>query len=414
MTLTATDSSPQMVLGAVNPTSDTTALPSAPTAATSTEPTGFGVDATAAKILVIDDEPINIVFVRNILVASGYRNVLALSDAPSAMATIERERPDVVLLDIVMPQVSGLEILSQMRTNPQIALTPVIILTAAGDEATRSRALELGATDLLGKPIRPTELLPRVRNALVVKAHHDYLRGYAQQLERQVRQRTAELNGSRLELIHCLARIAEYRDNETGRHVIRVGRYAGIIARKLGLEESAAELIEHAAPLHDIGKIGIPDAILLKPGQLTPDEFELMQRHAAIGRRTFQPMSSSDWKTFRSHTLLGEMIMDLESSPLIAMAGEIALTHHEKWDGSGYPLGLSGEDIPLSGRIIAVADVFDALSSRRPYKPAFPLERCFAILEEGRGKHFDPHVLQAFLDCRDQVVQVRIEYADLE
>ena len=231
--------------------------------------------------------------------------------------------------------------------------------------------MELGATDLLGKPIRPTELLPRVRNALVVKAHNDYLRSYAQQLERQVRQRTGELNGSRLELIHCLARIAEYRDNETGRHVIRVGRYAGIIARQLGLEESAAELIEHAAPLHDIGKIGIPDAILLKPGQLTPDEYELMQRHAGIGRKTFQPMSCSDWKAFRSHTLLGEMIMDLDSSPLITMAGEIALTHHEKWDGSGYPLALSGEDIPLSGRIVAVADVFDALVESPPLQTGF-------------------------------------------
>jgi len=195
---------------------------------------------------------------------------------------------------------------------------------------------------------------------------------------------------------------------------MRVGRYAGMIARKLGLDENLVELIEHAAPLHDMGKIGIPDAILLKPGKLTPEEYEVMQKHSVFGKRTFQPMSNDEWRAFQSHTFLGEMIMGVDSSPLITMAAKIALTHHEKWDGSGYPLGLAGEEIPLPGRITSVADVFDALSSRRPYKPAWPLDRCFAAMEAGRGKHFDPVVLDAFSACREEIVQIRMKFADTE
>ena len=182
----------------------------------------------------------------------------------------------------------------------------------------------------------------------------------------------------------------------------------------MGLEPEFVELIGHASPLHDMGKVGIPDAILLKPGTLSPDEFEVMQRHCVYGKRTFEPMSRDEWRMFKSHTFLGEMIMDVRSSPIITMAAKIALTHHEKWDGSGYPMGLSGEDIPLAGRITAVADVFDALSSKRPYKPAFPLDRCFAIMEEGRASRFDPQVLDAFLAAREDIVEVRMEYIDVE
>ena len=217
-----------------------------------------------------------------------------------------------------------------------------------------------------------------------------------------------------MELIHCLARAAEYRDCETGRHVVRVGRYAGIIARQMGLEEETVELLEHAAPLHDMGKIGIPDDILLKPGKLAPDEFELMQKHCGFGRHTFEPMAADAWRTLKSHTFLGEAIMDTPSSPVIQFAAEIALTHHERWDGSGYPLGLAGEDIPLSGRITAVADVFDALSSRRPYKPAMPLDKCLTILEEGRAKHFDPKILDAFFASKEQIVSIMVQLADLD
>jgi putative two-component system response regulator len=196
--------------------------------------------------------------------------------------------------------------------------------------------------------------------------------------------------------------------------VIRVGRYAEVISRKLGLDERTVELIAHAAPLHDMGKVGIPDGILLKPNALTPEEFEIMQKHSVYGKYTFEPMSQEEWQVFKSHTFFGEMIMDVESSPLITMASKIALTHHEKWDGSGYPLGLAGEDIPLGGRITAVADVFDALSSRRPYKPPLPMNRCFEIMQEGRGSHFDPQVLDAFMACRDTIIAIRMDLADLD
>ncbi len=276
------------------------------------------------------------------------------------------------------------------------------------------KPLSLGATDLLSKPLRSTELLPRVRNALLLKSHVAHLQSYSQELERQVRRRTAELLGSRTELIHCLARLAEYRDNETGRHVIRVGRYSGLLARQLGLDEDTCELIENAAPLHDIGKIGIPDAILLKEGKLTPEEYEIMQRHVALGKGAFEPMSQHEMRTVRSHTVLGEMMVNVSTSPLLTMASQIALTHHERWDGTGYPIGLSGEDIPISGRIVAAADVFDALSNKRPYKPAFPMEKCFNILDEGSGTQFDPQVVAAFKAIRDDILQVRIALADID
>ena len=227
-------------------------------------------------------------------------------------------------------------------------------------------------------------------NALLVKGHQD-------ELEARVRVRTAELEKVRQELIFCLARASEYRDNETGNHVVRVGCFAQIIGRELGLDQEHVEMLRQAATLHDLGKIGVPDAILLKPGKLTPAEFELMKKHAGFGKKICQPMSNDEMGAFTSHTTVGANIISGCTSPVLAMAATIALTHHERWDGTGYPLGLAGEDIPLDGRITAVADVFDALSSKRPYKPAFPLAKCFGILEDNRGTHFDPAVLDAFL-----------------
>jgi putative two-component system response regulator len=240
----------------------------------------------------------------------------------------------------------------------------------------------------------------------------DYLRQYAAALERQVQLRTLELAASRLELIHCLGRAAEYRDNGTGMHVVRVGRYAGIIARQLGLNAATVELIEQAAPLHDVGKIGIPDAILLKPGKLTEDEFDVIRQHCEFGKRIVDEMTSDDRRAMAAHAPADSPIVQVGRSPMLQMAARVALTHHEKWDGSGYPHGLAGEQIPLEGRITAVADVFDALSNKRPYKPAFPLERCFAMLEEGRGTHFDPRILDAFFARRKEVLRVRREYLE--
>jgi putative two-component system response regulator len=253
-----------------------------------------------------------------------------------------------------------------------------------------------------------------VRNCLLAKAHHDHLCGYAQELERQVQLRTVELEASKRNAIYCLARAAEYRDDETGRHVVRVGCYAGVIARQLGWSDSQAAVLEQAAQLHDVGKIGIPDSVLLKPGKLTPDEFEIVQKHCGFGKRIFEPMTSEQWCQWQDHTQLGRKIIGEANSPVLEMAARIALTHHERWDGSGYPLGLMGEDIPVEGRMTAVADVFDALSTKRSYKPAFAIDRCFSILEEGRASQFDPQVLDAFLRARDQILQVQIRFAEVD
>ncbi len=371
------------------------------------------LDQQRARLLIIDDEPINAKIAEKCLRQAGYRDILVHTSSETAFDVINTQRPDIVLCDVCMP-VSGLDILRRVIANPVLVHIPMIMVTASEDESMRVEALELGATDLLIKPLRVSELLPRVRNGLLVKSHVESLRKHSDELERQVRRRTAELLTSRTELVHCLARLAEYRDNETGRHVIRVGRYAGLLARSLGLDADLSELIEAAAPLHDIGKIGIPDAILLKEGKLTDEEFAIMQRHVALGKGAFEPLSAHEMRAFRSHTILGEMMVNVETSPLLTMAAQIALTHHERWDGSGYPIGLSGDDIPLSGRIVAVADVFDALSNKRPYKPAFPVEKCFAILDEGCGTHFDPQVIQAFKRVRDEIVRIRIEFADID
>ncbi len=373
-----------------------------------------GATTTKAKIMIVDDEPINIRVVRKYLESSGYRNFVTTSDATEVVGLVQQEKPDVVVLDIRMPEVSGLEILEELRAFRLRVETPILILTAVTDRETKSRALELGATDFLAKPVEQHDLIPRVRNALVVKAHHDHLRADAELLAREIRDRTSELTRTRLEVIHCLARAAEYRDNDTGKHIIRVGRYVGITARKLQIDEDTVELMEHASPLHDVGKIGIPDSILLKPGKLAPEEFAIMQTHCMLGKKVFETLSDDERDVFRRHTDIGARIMRGTRSPLLAMASRIAITHHEKWDGTGYPLALAGEDIPIEGRITAVADVFDALSSRRPYKAAFPLEKCLAIMEEERGKHFDPTVLDAFLECKDAIVNVQIEYADTE
>jgi putative two-component system response regulator len=233
-------------------------------------------------------------------------------------------------------------------------------------------------------------------------------------LEAEVRRRTAALVKAEQNIINCLARAAEYRDNDTGRHVIRVGGYAALIAEAMGFDETFVKLIQDAAKLHDVGKIGIPDSILLKTGKLDPDECSVMRKHCSMGIHVLQQCDESDFEAFRRHVQMGANILDEIDSPLLALASRIALTHHEKWDGSGYPFGLAGEQIPMEGRITAVADVFDALSTRRPYKPAFPLEKCFAILMEGKGTHFDPQVVDAFLSRKDTVVAIQMRYSEPE
>ena len=357
-------------------------------------------DPMTQQIFIVDDEELNIRVARKYLRTWGFNRVTATTDPVDALERIQRDQPDLILLDIMMPEISGIDILRELRANESTRYIPVIILTAHAEDEIKHAALELGANDFLSKPIEPLEMLPRVRNLLTLRSHQNCLAKSAQLLEEEVRRRTAALVKSEHHVVQCLARAAEYRDNDTGRHVIRVGKYAALIANKLGLGQDYAKLIEEAAKLHDVGKIGIPDSILLKSGELDPEESRAMRKHCGMGLTVLHQINDDDYQAFRGHVQMGANILSDVDSPMLMMASQIALTHHEKWDGSGYPLGLSGEQIPLEGRITAVADVFDALRSTRPYKPAFPLEKCYAILAEGRGSHFDPQVVDAFLDLR--------------
>ncbi|QDT07333.1 Cyclic di-GMP phosphodiesterase response regulator RpfG [Rubripirellula lacrimiformis] len=356
--------------------------------------------------MIVDDIAVNVRVAQAHLESAGYTNFVTLSDSTEAMERIQDDAPDVILLDIMMPDISGLEILQQLRSQESTARLPVLILTGAESRELKHEALQLGATDFLSKPIDIEELLPRVRNSLVIK-------GYEDDLKTQVMQRTAELEQAQTELIHCLARAAESRDNDTGAHVIRVGKYAGLIGDELGMDQSEVSRLMQAATLHDVGKIGIRDEILQKPGKLTPEEMIEMQRHCGLGRRVLERVPGFDDFFVQDHTSIGDQIMRACSSPTIQMARTIALTHHERWDGSGYPLGLSGESIPLEGRITAVADVFDAVSSRRSYKDPFSLDESLAIIDEGSGSHFDPAVTAAFLRRVQDIVKIQIQHADV-
>lgn len=365
-----------------------------------------------AKIVVVDDEPVNIKVVSRLLKIEGYVQFVTTTDAREALPLIFAESPDLVLLDLMMPHVSGLDILAEMRQDEANRFTPVVILTASTDHETRVEALRSGANDFLNKPIDPSELAPRVGNLIALKRHQDRLQNYSRELEAAVRQRTSELEASRRDILHCLARAAEFRDDDTGHHVLRVGRYARLIAEGLGLDCEFVELIEQAAQLHDVGKIGVSDDILKKPGRLTVEEFELMQTHAGRGKRVLQRMSPQDEVALRHHANIGAKMLGAAHSPVLDMATRIALTHHEWWNGAGYPLGLKGEDIPLEGRITAVADVFDALSTRRCYKDAIPIDECFGMMKAESGTHFDPRVVQAFFSKRSEIVEVQMRYAD--
>ncbi len=369
-------------------------------------------DLRTAKIMIVDDEEVNVLTVQHFLRAEGYETFITTTVSRDAMALLHERKPDVLLLDIRMPEVTGIDILAAKRVDSSLTHIPVIIMTATTDPATKRRALDLGACDFLPKPLDPNDLIPRVRNALLVKKHQDQMANQADQLEELVRRRTADLEESRRELVMSLARAAEHRDTETGNHVLRVGCYAGIIAETLGWQKSQVEILKLAAQLHDVGKIGVPDHILFKPGKLDPEEFEIIKNHCAWGKEIIQPFSASETRTLRSHTRRGETILHVRGSAVLMTASRIAQTHHENWDGSGYPLGLAGEDIPLEGRIVAIADNFDALSTRRPYKRPFSRNECFRIMKQQREKKFDPRLLDMFFELSDKICQVQMELMD--
>ncbi len=362
-------------------------------------------DLSNMKIMVVDDVPLNIKLACSHLKVAGYKNFITQSDSTKALTQIYQESPDVLLLDIMMPEVSGLSILEAVRADQHFSHLPILILTASTETELKNEALELGATDFLNKPIDARDMLPRVRNALMMKMHQDHL-------ESLVRQRTAELQEAQREVVHCLACASEYRDNETGNHVVRVSLYVEVLAREVGFDSRQVEMIKLASTLHDMGKIGIPDSILLKPGKLTDEEFSEMKNHCDYGEKICSRTGILTHKMLDTSNTIGTKLLENSKSPLLKLASIIAATHHEKWDGSGYPKGLKGEEIPIEGRIVAIADVFDALSSKRPYKEPFPIEKCIAILEEGKGTHFDAELVDLFLGQMDEIIAIRDTHGD--
>ncbi|MBS1161398.1 MAG: response regulator receiver modulated metal dependent phosphohydrolase [Proteobacteria bacterium] len=334
------------------------------------------------SILVVDDTPENIDLLSELL-KDEYRVRVATSGERALKIAYSDEPPDLILLDIMMPGLSGLEICRRLKANPDRRRIPVIFVTAMSSVEDEQRGLELGAVDYITKPISPPIVKARVRTHLA-------LYDQSRELERMVDHRTQELLKTRQQIIRRLGRAAEFKDNETGNHVLRMSHYARLIASAHGLGEESANTIFNTAPMHDIGKIGIPDSILLKPGKLDAEE----------------------WKIMHQHPIMGAEIIGKHDNELLETARIIALCHHEKWDGSGYPQGLKGGDIPLEGRIVAIADVFDALVSQRPYKPAFPIDESLNIMAASTGRHFDPALMQAFKAALPEILRVKEIYAD--
>ena len=344
-----------------------------------------------ANILIVDDQAANVILLEKILKQAGYKNIFHTTDSRQTLTLYQEHDVDLLLLDIRMPQPDGFEVMEQLQqTIDNDDYLPILVLTAELTAETRSRALSNGAKDFLTKPFDRLEALQRIHNILEVRLLHRQIKNYNAHLEQEVKKRTQELEDSRLEVIRRLGRAAEYKDNETGNHILRMSKFCQLLARAAGMSESYAEMMLCAAPMHDIGKIGIPDQILLKPGKLEPDEWEIMKTHVDIG---------------------GD-ILSGSHSPLLKMAANIALTHHEKWDGGGYPNGLAGENIPLEGRICALCDVFDALTSERPYKKAWPIEKALELIKAESGHHFDPQLVNIFASILDDILCYRASHLD--
>ncbi len=343
-----------------------------------------------ARILVVDDEPINLRLVEKILATKGYRNVTFTSQPVDVVPLQQEHDFDLILLDINMPILDGFGVMDQLNAFTNDTPPPILILTAQHMQSFRQRALDSGARDYVTKPFDGDELLSRVRNLLEAQMAHRYMCNQNELLEEKVRERTYELQRTRLQVVRRLGMAAEYRDNETGLHIIRMSNMSVVLARGAGMNEEDCELLLNAAPMHDIGKIGIPDSILLKPGKFEPDEWEIMKTHVNIGAR----------------------ILAGDDSDLMRMAHDIALTHHEKWDGSGYPNGLVGDDIPLVGRVTALADVFDALTSKRPYKEAWPIDKAVNLIRDEKGKHFDPDLVDICLNRLTELIEIKQKYAE--
>jgi len=347
-------------------------------------------EAHEAVLVVVDDDPLVHELVRHIVAELRALRVEAFDDAAVALAWLRAHDPDVVITDYQMPGLSGTELIAAVRGEPHLADVPIMMITASEDRAVRVAALTTGANDVLSKPIEPAEVRARTTNMLAIRRGQRLMAQRSSWLEEEVRRATAAIAARERETILRLSRAAEYRDWETGSHIIRVSLYARLIARGLGLPDAEQEVLFQAAPMHDVGKIGIPDAILLKVGELDAAEFE----------------------TIKEHTVIGHRILSGSSAPLLQVAADIALTHHERVDGTGYPQRLRGEAIPLQGRVVAVADTFDALTSRRPYKAAWPAPLAWEFLRQHAGTRFDPACVAAFECCYTEAEQVRATLPD--
>jgi putative two-component system response regulator len=334
-------------------------------------------------ILVVDDTPENIEILAGTL-KSDYKIKVANNGKTALKIAQKMPMPDLILLDVMMPEMDGYEVCERLKSQPNTAQIPVIFVTAKISPEDEINGLQVGAVDYITKPINPKIALQRVATHLAL---NDVKRG----LYDIVKEHTYQIKRSKVEMVLSLGRAAEYKDNETGMHVLRMASYCYMLAIASGMSEEDADVLKEAAPMHDVGKIGIPDAVLLKNGKLDDEEWAIMRKHVEMG---------------------GDILGDTSESELLSMAKVVALTHHEKFDGSGYPNGLVGEDIPLIGRIAAIADVFDALTSERPYKKAWSTDDAFELISNEKGKHFDPMLAQLFLDNREKVLEIKARLAD--
>ena len=343
------------------------------------------------KILIVDDNPTNVMLLKRLVEQmDGRHEAVCFIDSVQGLAWCRDNKADLLLIDYMMPELDGIEFILQFRVLANCKDVPIVMITADSNRDVRYKALEAGANDFLNKPIDKTEFLARTRSMLSLRKNQIQLANRAQWLASEVHKATESLRQQEREALVILSKAAEYRDPETGAHIMRMSHYSKLIARQMGLSESEQELILEASPMHDVGKVGTPDNILLKPGKLDFDEFVIMKQHANYGYE----------------------ILNQGSSHLLQVAAEIAISHHEKYNGKGYPNGLKGEDIPLRGRIVAVADVFDALTSERPYKKAWPVEKAIALLTEESGEHFDPQCVDAFLAVLDDALEIMHAYQE--
>ena len=348
-------------------------------------------DIKDSQILIVDDEEANIILIERILTIGGYHNFQSTTDSTKAIELYQQQKSHLILLDLNMPVFDGFDVMHQLAAIEDGDSFPsILVLTAQTDRDTRIRALDSGAKDYVHKPFDRVELLSRIRNQLEVKRLHETIQDQNNFLEEKVAERTQELHNTRLEVIHRLGLAAEYRDNETGLHIIRMSKVSAELARAIGLPENECEMILNSSPMHDIGKLGIPDSVLLKPGKLDADE----------------------WQIMKTHTLIGAEILSGGDSELLEQALLIAMTHHEKWDGTGYPKGLKGEEIPLVGRIVALADVFDALTSERPYKKAWSVHAAIEYIKDMSDKQFDPELVKVFVSILPKVQEISDRYRE--